>query len=400
MTIMSSEPQISIARLRSTRLLRGWSLDELAEKMTAGGKPISRQALHQFETGKNSPAPATFRALATALACRPSDLIHSAFSLEFVAFRKTSKLGKGAQESVKAEFSWKAECRQRLLQTNGIALRPWSLQPRRVDTVEGAEEIARWVRDEWRLGRDAISSLTDACEHNGIEILRLKSPVEGFSGLSAFESQTRAPFIALQPRPQDGARQRMDLAHELAHLVLDKDSAADEEDFAKRFAGALLLPAETVQKELGPRRVSLSFPELRALKARYGVSMQGWARRAKDLHIISESAYKALCFQFGRLKMRTDEGEPYVPPEPCDRDQRLAARAVSEGLLDAEEAGYLSGVAPSEFANREPVAKRRKLSALTRNERREAAKQAARLAAKFNEEYPEDRIPDVVDDAD
>lgn len=397
---MSSEPVLSPGRLRSARLVRGWSLDDLAAQMTAAGRPISRQALHQFEHGKTTPTPTTFRVLGSALGLRPSELLESPFSLQFVAFRKTSKLGKGAQEFVKAEFAWKAERRQRLLAANGLHPRPWSLDKHRVDSVEGAEGVARWLRDEWHLGRNAIGSLTDACEHNGVEVVCLESEAPGFSGLSAFEAASRSAFIAFQHRENDGARQRMDLAHELAHLVLDPESAVPEEDFARRFAGALLLPAETVHAELGARRSSLAFSELRALKMRYGVSIQGWIRRAKDLHIISDGAYKGLQIQLNRLKLRADEGTPYVPPEVCDRDMRLAARAVAEGLLDVVEAARLANVDPATLTSEAPTPKRRKASALSREERRAAATQAAALAAEYNLKYPEDRVPHILDHAD
>jgi Zn-dependent peptidase ImmA (M78 family)/transcriptional regulator with XRE-family HTH domain len=397
---MSSELILSPDRLRSFRLVRGWSLDDLASHMTASGHSITRQALHQFEKGKTAPAPTTFRALVSALGLRPSELLESSFALQFVAFRKTSKLGKSAQEIIKAEFSCKAERRQRLLAANGIQPRPWSLDKRRVDTVEGAEEVARWLRDEWHLGRDAISSLTDACEHNGVEVVCLAPEADGFSGLSAFESSSRSAFIAFQRRATDGARQRMDLAHELAHLVLDPESEVKEEEFARRFAGALLLPAETVRAELGQRRSSLTFSELRALKVRYGVSMQGWVRRAKDLHVISESTYKGFQISVNRYGLRTDEGQPYVALEICDRDMRLAARATAEGLLDATEAARLAGIKPEELTNGLPVPKRRSLSSLTREERRAAASQAAAFAAEDFHKHPESRVPDIFDHAD
>lgn len=397
---MSSELILSPDRLRSFRLVRGWSLDDLASHMTASGHAISRQALHQFEKGKTAPAPTTFRALVSALGLRPSELLESSFALHFVAFRKAAKLGKGAQESIKAEFSCKAERRQRLLVANGIQPRPWSLEKRRVDTVEGAEEVARWLRDEWHLGRDAIASLTDACEHNGVEVVCLEPEAEGFSGLSAFETESRAAFVAFQHRATDGARQRMDLAHELAHLVLDPASAVAEEDFARRFAGALLLPSETVQAELGQRRSSLTFAELRALKTRYGVSMQGWIRRAKDLHIISNSTYKGLQISINRYGLRADEGKPYVAPEVCDRDIRLAARASSEGFLEINEAARLAGVNPDVLTNGAPMPARRRLSSLTRDERRAAARQAAAFAAEDLQKHPENRVPDVFDHVD
>jgi transcriptional regulator with XRE-family HTH domain len=397
---MSSEPALSPSRLRSFRLARGWSLDDLASRMAASGRAISRQALHQFEKGTTVPSPTTFRILVSCLGLRSSDLLESSFALQFVAFRKTSKLGKGAQQSIQAAFAVKAERRQRLLTANGLPLRAWLLDKRRVETVEGAEEVARWLRDEWHLGRDAIASLIDACEHNGVEVICLDPGVAGFSGLSAFEVESRSAFVAFQRRPADGARQRMDLAHELAHLVFDPKSAVPEEEFARRFAGALLLPAETVKAELGQRRTSLTFSELTSLKARYGVSMQGWIRRARDLHIISDSVYRGLQISINRQGLRSDEGPPYVTPENCDRDIRLAARAAAEGALDVIEAARLADVDPRQLTSGPSGPKRRPLSSLSRQERRAAAKQAAAFAAEDYRQHSDARVPDVFDHAD
>jgi hypothetical protein len=128
--------------------------------------------------------------------------------------------------------------------------------------------------------------------------------------------------------------------------------------------------------------------------------MQGWIRRAKDLHIISDGAYTGLQIQINRFKLRADEGTPYVRPEVCDRDMRLAARATAEGLLDAVEAARLAGIDPATLTNGAPAPKRHRLSTLSREERRAAAAQAAALAGEHNLKHPEDRVPNVLDHVD
>ena len=57
-------------------------------------------------------------------------------------------------------------------------------------------------------------------------------------------------------RKDSGERQRFTLTHELGHLVLTVDDKVDSEKAAHRFAGAFLMPADTVRIEIGRRRTS------------------------------------------------------------------------------------------------------------------------------------------------
>ena len=85
---------------------------------------------------------------------------------------------------------------------------------------------------------------------------------------------------------------------------------------AHRFAAALLVPADAARQELGEKRRHLAFTELGVLKEKYGLSMQAWIRRAKDLEIISESVYKSLCIQFSSKGWR--KREPVRVPRARD----------------------------------------------------------------------------------
>ena len=80
------------------------------------------------------------------------------------------------------------------------------------------------------------------------------------------------------------------------------------------------------------------------LKHRYGLSMQAWVYRAKDLGIISESAAVTLFRRFRTMasqRGRKDEpGEPYQVEEPA-RLIRLVHRALAEDMISRSRAAEL-----------------------------------------------------------
>ncbi len=391
---------VSPHKLKSSRLRNNWTLRELSELLTQKGHKISSAALSQFEKGDTSPKASTLRALAAAFKLRPSELMESDFKLDFIGFRSLSSLSKSKKTVIKARMSEHAEKREKLCSYSGIQRKPWSLTKSKISVVEQADEIALQIRNQWNLGIDAIQNLSDAIESNGGEVIELQDD-ERYSGLSAI-GNNGIPYLAIQQRENDGARQRMDLAHELAHLVFDTSSPVDEEDFAKRFAGVFLLPRDVVISELGSNRRDLSFSELKSLKKKYGVSIQGWIRRAKDCAIISDATYTRLQKRLSSLGYRKDEGQPYISPELIDRDTRLAARCVTERTLSIEDASTLAGISPailddSYMTNDKTISKAPKLGLLSREERRALAKKGAALTALAYQESPEDLVSDLAE---
>lgn len=135
-------------------------------------------------------------------------------------------------------------------------------------------------------------------------------------------------------------RYRYTVAHELGHLFMSfpKLTAKEEEGVAHRFAAALLVPAEVAKWELGEKRRHLTFAELRVLKEKYGLSMQAWVRRARDLEIISEGLYRSLCIEFSSKGWRKNEPYGYSGHEKPKRLVQMALRAVAEGVMTREEA--------------------------------------------------------------
>jgi Zn-dependent peptidase ImmA (M78 family) len=137
-----------------------------------------------------------------------------------------------------------------------------------------------------------------------------------------------------------GERQRFTVAHELGHLYLNAKDDLDIEAACHRFAGAFLLPAVVLYREIGKARRSVTALELFELKRLFGVSAQAIAYRCKDLEIIGPSTCTGLFKMFNARGWRTEE-PVVIPKESPARFERLCVRALSEGLISESKASEL-----------------------------------------------------------
>ncbi|MCJ7530797.1 MAG: ImmA/IrrE family metallo-endopeptidase, partial [Anaerolineales bacterium] len=140
-----------------------------------------------------------------------------------------------------------------------------------------------------------------------------------------------------------GDRQRFNLCHELGHLVLKIVDGLDEEKASHRFASAFLAPAERVRFELGTYRSNIDLLELESLKHKYGLSIQAWIYRAKDMGIISNPVAEKYFRSFRKNHWyRNEPGELY-PPEKPQRMQRLIYRALAEDIISRSKVKEYQG---------------------------------------------------------
>ncbi|MDI6699568.1 MAG: ImmA/IrrE family metallo-endopeptidase [Candidatus Saccharicenans sp.] len=214
---------------------------------------------------------------------------------------------------------------------------------RRITKIEEVEIVAIELRKYWKLGLDAIRNLSEILESFGLKVGFVQED-KPFDGLCLTANET-IPVIVIQEKIS-GDRQRLSLAHELAHLILEFPrnwKNKDIERTAFRFAGAFLVPEPMVIKELGAKRHFLDIDELHFLKHKYGMSMQAWVRRAYDLEIISKAAAVNLYREFRKRGWHLSEpGESY-PDESSSRLERLTLRALREGVINSERARELLG---------------------------------------------------------
>ncbi len=323
-------------RLRKARLAAGLSLEGLAAKLE---RPITKQALSKYERGMSEPPLSRIEELADALDVRLSVLLsESAVEIRWVAYRKLARLSKVRQEQVTAVAAQRLEGEIRLRELFHLGERHDLPGPIAVEHLSDCDYAAATLRMRWNLGDRPVDSLIELIEEHGATVLAWHEEW-GFDGLSGWANQT--PVLVLNDAvPPD--RLRVNAAHEIGHLVMESTGhVRQDEQFAFRFAASFLVPAEAARRELGTHRRGLTLEELGLLKQRWGLSMQGWIRRARDLEIISSDMYGRLNMQFRQAGWHRDEPFRYEASESPALLRRLVLRALSEGMITLEDADRL-----------------------------------------------------------
>lgn len=200
--------------------------------------------------------------------------------------------------------------------------------------LEEVDLAAADLRNYWGLGLDSIPNFVELLEESGIKVLSFRlDHVDGLTARLHVPDMRPAPVIVVNEAVH-GERQRFTLAHELGHLAMGMPDSLDKEKVASRFAGAFLMPAEALWREVGKSRSSISFKELFYLKDIFGASIQAITYRCKDLEIFSESTSRSLFMRFAQLGWRKPPYEPSsLESERPKRFKRLVFRALSENAI-------------------------------------------------------------------
>lgn len=326
-------------RIRLARRIRSMSLRDLATHVA-----VTPQAISKYERGLNAPSSGVLLQLAKALEVNVEFFFRPVqVRLSPATYRKRASLPVRDREAILSKVQ---EWLERYLEVESLVLpepepfvSPTSAHAHPLQSVEEAERVAESLRRAWDLGLDPIENLTELLEDKGIKV-GLVSSHNAFDACTFYANSV--PVIVVN-RDLPGDRQRFNLAHELAHLVLSLADQVDAERAAHRFAGALLVGTTAAIRELGTHRHDLHVEELHILKHKYRLSMQGWIYRAKDLGILPESAATALFRRFRKRGWHIREpGEP-LPPEEPKRFDRLVAQALAEDLISEPRAAELLG---------------------------------------------------------
>ncbi len=328
-------------RLIQARKASGLTVKALAEKM---GNAVTAQAISKYEKNKCKPTSETLIALSKALGVRTEYFFRPLrVNLGEIHFRKHSRLPARTLNKIEArsrDFVERYLSLEDMFPKDRFPGFKNPLKSKHVATPEQAENRATELRRKWELGLNPIPVMTELLEDRGIKVILIESE-DGFDGLFAMAGQHH-PIVVIG-KGWDGDRQRMTLAHELGHLVLEPEGEPKKQErLIMRFAGAFLVPQETALKELGEHRRTLTWPELIPLKRIYGMSIKAWILRARDLGIISESRYVSLLKFYN--KKGWGRGEPeQLPSEEPTRFKRLLYQALAEGLLTESKAAELDG---------------------------------------------------------
>jgi Zn-dependent peptidase ImmA (M78 family) len=343
-------------RLQLARRAAGMSLRDLEAKID---KTVSAQALSKYERDEMMPGSDVLAAIARALEVSESYLLgQNELTLESVEFRLNKITSKKDEAAIEASVLSAVERYLEIEEFVGLSSASWAKPdggPYRSEEPAAAENAAMRLRRSWELGNDPIPNLVEFLEEQGIKVIQLDlgERVSGIACVARRSKGVDVPVIIVN-RGDTGERQRFTLAHELGHHVLEAPGGAKGEKVMQWFAGAFLMPAEILWREVGKHRDALSMGELVELKMLFKVSIQAITYRLKDLGIIAESVFKGL---FEEYKRRGWRDAPYpepgvIPPEKPERFTRLCYRAVSEGAISEAKAAELLGITVRELDRR------------------------------------------------
>ena len=375
-------------RLKRFRLARGMSLDDLE---AAIGGLVSKQALSKYERGKMQGKITTLNRIAAALGVKSAQLWgESVCHIEWVAYRKRARLSKKEQEQLQSFIAEVLEKRISLLERMGErSSLELPIQDFPVHKLDDAEQAALSLRQQWDLGIDPIANLVGVLEDHFIHIIEVDAS-ETFDGISAVvrdnDKNVLAAAVATR-RGTSGDRHRLNMVHELGHLILKLGEGINAEKAAFRFGGAFLAPAEHLRREVGEKRSHIQLEELLYLKRRYGMSIQAILYRLMDLRIINTSHYKRWCMDINKLGWKKQEPIE-IPSEKPERFHQQVFRALSEGVIEAREADQLLN-ATLEIPSPQSLIERRAFLELPTDSRRSLLREQAKRMVEYYQNDPE-----------
>lgn len=282
------------ARLTLARHLAGLRKSELASLIKKSPTSITA-----WEAGTKKPTPANVAQLALGLSvdpgffsARPNDVGKASAPPHFRSLRSTSQLARDqalAYGLVALDIAASLERHVELPHVDLLS------RPVSVDDAEsrGPEQAAQALRNAWNFGNGPAGHLVRALENHGV--LVVFSPHQAASvDAYSFDSSLR-PTVILNPVKHDYYRQRFDVAHELGHLIMHRDSEPGGrvvEDQANRFAAELLMPSSELAELLPTAMNRSAWVTLAKLKEHWGVSMQALLFRARQLRRLSDVSYR------------------------------------------------------------------------------------------------------------
>jgi transcriptional regulator len=319
--MMNDERKVIPYRIKQARVSRGLSMVELSELVS-----VSKQAISQYEMGKNAPSKAILNSIAMVLRYpisffyKPVPVNENASSAVFFRSRKTARVKalSAAREKIEIFREINDYLEQYvdfpILNLPKITYEDEGINP--IDN-EQIEQYALILREYWGLGKGPIDNLISIVQKNGIMVSKMQLRLNKLDAFSVWFDNK--PFIFLSSDKDTNVRIRFDIAHELGHLLMHADYYSEEdlknsaiheklENEADRFAGAFLLPKESFSKDV----FSTSIDHFIQMKAKWVVSIGCMIYRCDTLGILSSNQIKYL-----KDQMTT---RVYWRKEPLDRE--------------------------------------------------------------------------------
>jgi Zn-dependent peptidase ImmA (M78 family)/DNA-binding XRE family transcriptional regulator len=342
------------ARLEQALAARSLSKGQLASLVGVAASTVTKWC-----KGDQSPEASTFDRLATVLNVQPEWLARPMLKPTSAPFyRSNASALKAARAKLEARTEWTQELAYYFndyVEFPEVKLPQRDFQhPEEISDAD-IEAAAEECRTLWQLGRGPIQNLALAAESAGIILVREETEISAIEGLSSWSEVLNRPIILLSADKANGFRSRFDLAHEIGHLILHRHiPRADERDRynqmekqAHRFAGALLLPAESFASEV---RIPANLDNLLILKQRWGTSVAAMMMRLHALGLLNDDE-KLVLFKrrSARWGSKSEPGDEKWAPEIPRLLRRTVDLLVNESIVPADVLPRHLGFSPTDI---------------------------------------------------
>lgn len=293
-------------RVNEARIARGYSIQELADKIG-----INKQSLSRYENGINNISIEKLILIADILKFPleffRKNLQGSLIDKDTVFFRSSN----ASRVKIKDTLSKNIKLIEEIyLELNKYIYFPeFLIEDIKFEYKIGIsklniEKIANMLREAWNLGSKPIDNMINILERHGVLVSKIElysQEVDAFS----YKLESGRPIIIIGSDKKSAARLRFDCAHELGHIILHSHLSKEEkkanhsrlEKEADMFASAFLLPAEDFVNDL----YSVSLDTLIYMKRKWRVSLASMIVRSYELNIITKGQYTYL---FKRLSAK------------------------------------------------------------------------------------------------
>lgn len=303
---------------------------------------VSQPAVSMWEKGDRVPESAALERLAAALQVLPSGLTDDRVATTTPMFRAAGVKTKRDERRVEGNLELARLAAARIMES--VELTPALPWPTADDPLSlDVEEAAQQLRRVWRIPNGPLQSLIAYIEAAGAIVLRVAF---GHPKVEAAYAQPRRDsqrWISLNTAATDGARLRLTVAHELGHAVLhhwdafNVPSEREREAQAFNFALALLVPADEFAMDV--IHTSRRWDDFLRLRSKWSVSAAALARRAHNLNLVNQAAYRSL-----NIERRSRGHWTREPGDIATEQPRLFADTVE---LLREQGGW----ADADFSN-------------------------------------------------
>ncbi|GAA0740466.1 XRE family transcriptional regulator [Gaetbulibacter jejuensis] len=339
-------------KIRKLRIAKNLTQDDLAILTS-----FSKSYIQKFEENKREPNSFQLVKLASALNSSISEILSSTnfsardYTFQNIEFREKhnivdpESLKKTVIEDLYIEYS-AYETLENILGEKVNFKNPVK-DDEVIKSSNDIESLAIKLRKKWKFGNNPIYDLIGFLEDLGFKIFEVDKD-EDFVGFSCWMKNT--PVIVVNTRNKDIPRRRFTVLHELSHLLLKFDpniSKTELERYCDQFAGAMLLPQETLKQYLVSSS-SISLEELKRIKEKFGISIRAILVRMVSVNFISWEKYhewKELYYSW------KNKDNTYYGTESVSRFDYLLARALREKKITEAKASELTRIPISTLKN-------------------------------------------------